>query len=156
MSMTHELDEKSIVKASAQFWEQMLSMHLEQLETACQCTIRNGDVVGSVALNGAWNGVIEIIMSGGLATTATAAMLMQPASAVTDADTLDAAKEIANMIAGTIKSALPRPCNMTVPRSGIHPTASVTPDAKTGSLQVALTHESGCLLIRVLGSAAAV
>jgi len=155
MSMTHLLDEKSIIKASSQFWEQMLSMQLEQLDTPCKCCIANGDVVGSVALNGAWIGVIEIIMSAGLATAATAAMLMQPASAVTEADTLDAAKEIANMIAGTIKSALPRPCNMTVPLSGIHPQANGSSDCCADSLQVALTHESGCLLIRVSGSSAA-
>lgn len=152
--MTHDLDEKSIVKASSQFWEQMLCMHLEQFEADVSYCIGNGDVVGSVALSGAWNGSIEIIMSGGLAVTATAAMLMQPADAVTQADSLDAAKEIANMIAGTIKSALPRPCNMSVPRSGIHVEGAGL-ECSPNSMQVALAHESGSLLIRVMETPAA-
>jgi len=36
-------------------------------------------------------------------------MMMQPLETVAESDALDATKEIANMIAGTIKSALPAP-----------------------------------------------
>ena len=54
-----------------------------------------------------------------LAYEATAAMLMQQVDSVVEADALDATKEIANMIAGVIKSSLPRSCTMTVPESEI-------------------------------------
>jgi hypothetical protein len=43
-------------------------------------------------------------MAEGLAYQATAAMMMQPLEAVGEADALDATKEIANIIASTIKS----------------------------------------------------
>jgi hypothetical protein len=56
-------------------------------------------------------------MAEGLAYQATAMMMMQPLETVAESDALDATKEIANMIAGTIKSSLPRPCTMTVPES---------------------------------------
>ncbi len=153
--MTFELDEESIVKASSQFWEQMLSMQLKPAELGAELMLCNGDVVGCVLLNGAWNGCIEIVLCGGLAITATAAMLMQPAETVTQSDALDAAKEIANMIAGTIKSALPRPCNMAVPQSGLFPEAIHNPRHPVKTQQVTLTHETGKLLIRVIGAAAA-
>lgn len=152
--MANELDEESIIKASSQFWEQMLCMRLAPVAAEHSAHVSRGDVVGSVTLSGAWNGSIEIIMNAGLATTATAAMLMQAAAEVTEADKLDAAKEIANMIAGTIKSALPRPCHMTVPCSGLHPAECGAPCAPHGLLEVALAHDSGCLWIRVLRRAA--
>ena len=117
--MQVHLEEKSVVAASSQFWEQMLSMKLEQLNFEERFCVHDGHVLGSVELGGAWVGRIEVRMSTGLAQEATAAMLMQPAESVCLADTLDATKEIANMIAGTIKSALPRPCTMTVPQSSI-------------------------------------
>ena len=58
-------------------------------------------------------------MNVGLAYQATAAMMMQPLETVAEADALDATKEIANMIAGVIKSSLPRPCTMAVPESTV-------------------------------------
>jgi hypothetical protein len=38
---------------------------------------------------------------------------------IVEADAQDAANEIANMIAGTIKSSLPRLCSMAVPESAV-------------------------------------
>jgi hypothetical protein len=46
-------------------------------------------------------------MAEALAYEATAAMLMQPVASVEMADTLDATREIANMIAGIIKCPYP-------------------------------------------------
>jgi hypothetical protein len=228
MLMTCGLDEESIVKASSQFWEQMLAMHLEpagpdaanpgtgsfgtadsgivysgaadsiivdsgfansdaadhgaadhgaadssgstnsdsansgtadsdSAECAATGYIAGSDVIGGVHMSGAWNCVIEIVLIQGLEITATAAMLMQPVESVTLADTLDAAKEIANMIAGTIKSALPRPCKMSVPCSSIRSQAAEDAggcggDAMQEAMLVALKHESGRLLVRIVES----
>ena len=68
---------------------------------------------------GVWKGRIEVRMTQGLAYQATATMMMQPLESVLEFDALDATKEIANIIAGTIKSSLPRPCTMTVPTSAV-------------------------------------
>ena len=134
--MQVRVTEDNIQNASAQFWEQMLAMRLEpicsadsakpvlgsaepQAESSQIRCIGPRHVVGSCDLEGVWVGRIEVRLSQGLAIEATAAMLMQPAGSVLECDTLDATKEIANMIAGTIKSSLPRPCSMTVPESAV-------------------------------------
>jgi CheY-specific phosphatase CheX len=117
--MCAEVNEGTVVNASRQFWEQMLSTAVEASPGENEGGLSAGHMVGSVALSGAWNGRIEIRMSAGLAYEATAAMLVQSVESVVQADALDATKEIANMIAGVIKSSLPRPCTMTVPESEI-------------------------------------
>ena len=115
--MRAPLDEQTVINANAQFWNQMLSMTLDPLKTDRQFCLEPGHLLASVGLDGVWKGRIEVRMGEGLAYQATAAMMMQPLESVAEADALDATKEIANMIAGTIKSALPRPCTMTVPDS---------------------------------------
>jgi hypothetical protein len=92
--------EEGIQRANAQFWEQMLAMHLAPVESAggaalCRRCIGIEHVVGSCVLSGAWNGCIEVRLSRGLALEATSAMLMQPVDELQDGDLLDSAKEIA-------------------------------------------------------------
>ena len=115
--MRAEIDEAAVINANAQFWEQMLAMRLEHMPTVGEFCVGAGHILASVQLNGVWTGRVEVRLAGELATAATAAMMMQPAETVSEADTLDATKEIANMIAGTLKSSLPRPCSMTIPES---------------------------------------
>jgi hypothetical protein len=76
-------------------------------------------------------------------------MMMQALNTVCEADALDATKEIANMIAGTIKSSLPRPCSMTVPDSGVERDGFSVPGPAGDSLMVAFRHASGELMVRV-------
>ena len=64
-------------------------------------------------------------------------------------DALDATKEIANMIAGTIKSSLPRPCTMTVPESALEPEGFNCGAATGDSLMVAFHHPAGALVVRI-------
>ncbi len=144
--------EESIQKANALFWEQMLAMRLEPIPpdgpTEHRC-IGAAHIVGSCALSGVWNGRIEVRLSQGLALAATSAMLMQPLDTVQANDTLDATKEIANMIAGTLKSALPRPCSMSVPSAGMEP-ADFCALSRTGdSVTVFFGHPAGELMVRV-------
>jgi CheY-specific phosphatase CheX len=146
--------EESIEKANALFWEQMLAMQLHPIAEAqwdskgVRC-IGVGHVVGSCDLSGVWYGRIEVRLSRGLALQATAAMLMQPVESVQPEDTLDATKEIANMIAGTIKSALPRPCTMTVPSAEVEFADFCIPPRTADSVTVFFHHDSGELMVRV-------
>ena len=117
--MRAELDEASVVKANAQFWEQMLDMRLELVPESEELCVGAGHLMGSVSLSGMWKGRIEVRLAEGLAQAATAAMLMQPLETVSAADALDAIREIANMIAGVLKSSLPRPCAMALPESAV-------------------------------------
>jgi hypothetical protein len=154
--------EESIQKANALFWEQMLAMPMQPIavqqwsEAPCidagtdkiRC-IGAGHVVGSCDLSGVWCGRIEVRLSRGLALQATAAMLMQPAEQVQSADMLDATKEIANMVAGTLKSALPRPCAMTVPDAAVESGDFCIPPRTSDSVTVFFHHAAGELMVRV-------
>lgn len=153
---------ESIQKANALFWEQMLAMQLEPIaeaagnslvdatpdKTKVRC-IGAQHVAASCDLSGVWCGRIEVRLSRGLAFEATAAMLMQPVNAVETGDTLDAAKEIANMIAGTLKSALPRPCTMTVPSAELECGDFCIAPRTDDSVTVFFEHSSGELMVRV-------
>lgn len=147
--MRSELSEETVVKANSQFWEQMLAMTLQRMPIPDQFCVSPGHVLASVELAGVWTGQIEVRMADGLARSATAAMLMQPLEDVSEPDMLDATKEIANMIAGVIKSSLPPPCTMTVPSSVLEASGFCSPHRTEDSLVVAFRHESGDLIVRL-------
>jgi CheY-specific phosphatase CheX len=147
--MRAELDETSVVKANAQFWEQMLDMRLERVPASEVFCVDAGHLVGSVSLSGAWKGSIEVRLAEGLARAATAAMVMQPLEAVSAADSHDAIREIANMIGGILKSSLPRPCSMALPESAVATEGLCTGPGKEDTLVVAFRHTAGGLVVRV-------
>jgi CheY-specific phosphatase CheX len=147
--MWAQVDQQCVIKANTQFWEQMLAMKLDPALAAEEFCVEPGHIVASVSLTGGWKGQIEVRMAGGLAYAATAAMMMQPVESVAEADALDATKEIANMIAGTIKSSLPRPCNMAVPQSAVEREQFCGWAQTEDSLVVGFRHSSGDLMVRV-------
>ena len=86
----------------------MIAMRLEPVPDSEMLCVGPEHLIGSVSLSGMWKGRIEVRLAEGLAQTATAAMLMQSVETITEADALDATREIANMLGGAIKSSLPR------------------------------------------------
>jgi len=148
--MLPALDAQCVIDANSQFWEQMLAMSLDPKPMPADFCEAAGHVLASVSLSGMWTGRIEVRLAAGLAQQAAAAMLMQPLSEVGEADTLDASKEIANMIAGVIKSSLPRPCAMTVPFSAVVEEGFSSPPSSDDALIVVFSHAAGDLMVRVL------
>jgi CheY-specific phosphatase CheX len=147
--MKARLDKESVVKANAQFWEQMLAMTLETMASSKEFCVCSGHMLGTVALAGAWKGRIEVRMAAPLALEATAAMMMQALDTVSEADALDATKEIANMVAGALKSSLPRPCSMTVPESAVIQNGYLGSHSSSDALEVGFSHHAGVMLVRV-------
>jgi CheY-specific phosphatase CheX len=147
--MMANLNPGSIAHSNSQFWEQMLDMKMEAAVSAEGFCLSAGHVEGTIKLYGAWSGLVEVRLSAGLAYEATAAMLMQAVENVVETDVLDAAKEIANMIAGVIKTSLPRPCSMAVPQSAIASERFCCPLATADTLAVAFHHASGSSMVRV-------
>jgi CheY-specific phosphatase CheX len=147
--MRARADEQCVIKANSQFWEQMLVMTLDSTLVAEQFCLGAGHILGSVDLSGQWMGRIEVRMARGLAYEATAAMMMQPIDTIVEADALDAAREIANMIAGSIKSSLPRPCSMAVPESAVETAVFCGQPRTEDSLSVTFRHATGDLMVRV-------
>jgi len=144
-----QINEESLIKANAQFWDQMLNMQLDPIPpTECFC-VGTGHLLASVDLSGAWKGRVEVRLAEGLAVAATAAMMMQPTDAVTEADVLDAIREIANIVGGVIKSSLPRPCVMALPESGVAAERLCMGQGSGDSLAVAFRHASGGVMVRV-------
>lgn len=143
------LNKDSLVKANAQFWEQMLGMQLDL--TVCAEIFSSGEeyLLASVSLSGAWTGQIDVGLSRGLALAATAAMMMQPEDALSEADVLDAIREIANMIGGVIKSSLPRPCAMALPESAVATGGLCAGPEQDDRLIVAFHHPAGALMVQV-------
>jgi hypothetical protein len=76
-------------------------------------------------------------------------MLMQSPDVVSESDTLDAIREIANMIGGVIKSSLPRPCAMALPESGVAEEGLCNEPHTEATLTVAFRHATGGLLVKV-------
>jgi CheY-specific phosphatase CheX len=147
--MRAHVDEQSVINANSQFWEQMLSMTLDPMPSPKGFSAPVGHVMGSVSMHGNWIGRIEVRMTERLAYEATAAMMMQPVGSVVEADALDATKEIANMIAGTIKSSLPRPCSMSVPESEIGAESFSGQTTSEDTLMVMFRHATGDLVVRI-------
>ncbi len=147
--MRAELSEQNVIKASAQFWEQMLAMQLEPIVMDAAICWDGRHVCGIVALSGVWNGQIEVRLSASLAREATAAMLMQPIEDVSDGDMLDATKEIANMIAGVVKSSLPRPCTMAIPTATIERELFRPGAGECDLVVVPFRHAKGEMVIRI-------
>jgi len=124
-------------------------MHLSPVPLSEDFCVAAGHLLGCVSLSGTWKGHIEVRLAQGLAYAATAAMTMQPIDAVSEADALDATREIANMIAGVIKSSLPRPSIMALPESAIAAAGLCTKPSSEDTLTVAFRHDSGGLLVCV-------
>ncbi len=147
--MRAELDEGCVIKASTQFWSQMLAMTLAPKPFPDTFCVAAGHLLASVDLAGVWKGRIEVRMNESLAYEATAAMMMATPDTVSEEDVLDAVKEIANIIGGVIKASLPRPCTMTVPSSAVSGETFCSRKKTEDSMVVAFQHEAGELMVRV-------
>jgi hypothetical protein len=68
---------------------------------------------------------------------------------VGEADALDATREITNLIAGVIKSSLPRPCAMTVPDAQVTRQHYCGAMRDQHSVAVAFRHDAGEIMVSV-------
>jgi CheY-specific phosphatase CheX len=147
--MRAEIDEQHVIEATSRFWEQMLQMKLEPEPIKQQICVGHQHVLSRIDLNGAWQGRVEIRMAEDLARTATAAMLMQPIETVSAADMMDAISEVANMIAGVIKSSLPQPCRMCLPQSKVEECNFCGEQSSVNTIDVTFRHADGKMVVRV-------
>lgn len=74
-------------------------------------------VAATIRLSGAWTGRVTMRCSAALARRAAAAMFRRPAERLTAADLEDAVGELANMTAGNLRSFLPGPTGLSLPRA---------------------------------------
>lgn len=75
-----------------------------------------GDYVTSVDITGAWEGTVSISFPARLAGQVAAAMLACSVDQTTPTEIRDAVGELANMVGGNVKSLLPGPSRLSLPR----------------------------------------
>lgn len=89
------------------FFSEPLAPAPEESFDAASC------VIGSVGIEGAWNGSLNLQCAQSLAASLTAEMLQ--AGEPSEAEICDAFGELANMTGGNVKALLPGPTTMSVP-----------------------------------------
>ena len=147
--MRAQIDERSVIEATSRFWQQMLSMNFEPEPIRHQFCVGHQHLLGRIDLKGAWVGHIEIRIAEDLARVATAAMMMQPIDTVGDEEMIDAVSEVANMIAGVIKSSLPQPCTMSLPHSAVEARNFCGQETNHNAIDVAFRSPDGKMVVRV-------
>jgi len=147
--MRAQVDERHVIDATSRFWDQMLQMKLEPEPIKQKFCVGHLHLLGQIDLKGAWRGRVEIRIAEDLARVATAAMMMQPIETVADADMIDAISEVANMIAGVIKSSLPQPCTMSLPHSAVEACNFCGVEPSGNAIDVAFRHTDGKMVVRV-------
>ncbi|MBV1859930.1 MAG: chemotaxis protein CheX [Nannocystaceae bacterium] len=90
------------------------------------------DVRSTVGISGAWTGSISIELPRSLAVVIAAKMFNVASEVVSEADLLDAVSEVANQVAGGVKSNFPSSCSLEVPR-----TESLVPGEDAASSAIA-------------------
>jgi chemotaxis protein CheX len=73
------------------------------------------NVVASVSITGAWDGHVIVSTSEAASVAIAAAMLDLDADAVSEADILDAAGELVNVVGGNVKNVMPAPTHLSLP-----------------------------------------
>ena len=107
-------------------------------------------VVGCVQIVGAWEGAIRLDLSPALATKAAAAFTgVQPAEVTAD-EIKDAAGELANITAGSVKILLPAPSHLSLPVTADGTDYKVRIKGGRRLLQAAFDHSGEGLLVTIL------
>ncbi len=105
--------EEEIDQITRLIWQSLLSLDVERLEVPPPD--RGPAVQGTVAISGAWTGVLVLRFASELARWATAIMLETDLASVSEEEMHDAIAELTNMIGGNLKSHLPQPSTMSIP-----------------------------------------
>jgi len=114
-----EFGQHEMIRLVQQIWDSMLKLPLQPLGEpvvdSCAARPRTGVLAACVQITGAWTGAVRIDCSDRLARRTAAAFLGMPAENVPRGDMLDALGEVTNMVAGSVKPLLPRPCQISLP-----------------------------------------
>ncbi len=150
---TPALTTDDVVRVTHEIWGSMLSLDLTT--TGSAWGEDEVGVVGCVQIVGAWQGAVRLDMSPALAIKAAAALAgIQPAEVTPDA-IKDAAGELANITAGSIKILLPGPSHLSLPVSADGTDYRVRIKGGRRLLQAAFDHLGEELLVTILERAEA-
>lgn len=109
--------EQDIYEIAESIWLPVLNMGLHLAPEGAGLD-RPDWVSGKIGISGAWHGHVVLQCSRPLARQAAAVMFALEADDASDDDLDDALQELVNMFGGTVKGALPQPCELTLPAVG--------------------------------------
>jgi chemotaxis protein CheX len=108
------LHEEDIIAITAQVWSSFLGVELSAVPPQ-DAELVGPVLVAQVRMTGAWNGRVLLRCSAAHAAAAAVCMFSTSPGAASDLEARDALGELANVVAGNVKSLLPAPSALSMP-----------------------------------------
>jgi len=109
-----EVTDETLVEIIETVWTTVLGLPVTQRNDPL-CVQNARGLAVCVHIVGAWNGTVLYLPTEAFARRAAALMLAVPEEAVTTDDVHDAAAELCNIVAGSLKGVLPGPSSLSLP-----------------------------------------
>lgn len=111
------IERDDILKITEDVWSSMLGLALSPARAAPDAGAppSSRGMTGRVTITGAWTGCVTLHSSEALARRAAAIMIGDGSTQLTQAEVMDSLGELANIVAGNIKSLLPGPTCLSTP-----------------------------------------
>ena len=100
-------------------WDSLLNIPITPTEKTFKPEGQGNTLASCIHITGAWQGSVTLYCSTDLAKKLATAMISIPEEELTFSETQDVMGEIANIIAGNIKSLLPQPSSISLPSVAI-------------------------------------
>lgn len=137
-----------IVEITRTVWSSFLQLDLAVVPPE-EAPLPGRVLSAALRLSGAWSGAVLLQCPEGHAAAAAAAMFAREPAQLSDGDARDAVGELANIVAGNIKSLLPAPCELSLPSVGWDGLASAGPSGAGLLHRVAFVATAGVLHVSV-------
>lgn len=109
-----DVSSDDIVAITSQVWSSFLE--LELADVSAEATVLAGPVMSAVVrISGAWQGAVQVECPPQHAADAAVRMFSMEPGAASDSDARDVLGELANVVAGNVKSLLPAPSALSMP-----------------------------------------
>lgn len=112
--MTDLVSNETIAEITQEFWGAFLPDDDELIPGSALPPIE--DHRARVDIHGEWEGSVELSCSTTVARRVASVMFATPESELSDADISDAVGELVNVVGGSIKSILPAPTSLSLPK----------------------------------------
>lgn len=107
--------DRSLRELLEMVWESALGLPVQWREQADPPAEGAAIVEGSVRIGGAWEGVVALACTAGLAATCAAKFYERPAADLSPAEIGDAWGELTNMVGGNLKALIVPPTRLAIP-----------------------------------------
>ena len=108
--------EEEILEITETTWQSMLGLDISTRALPATMGPVEEHLTGKVEISGAWTGAVLLHGSRQLAAAAADAIFSTEPGSGSEQDSFDAMYELTNIIGGNIKSLLPEPCQLSLPK----------------------------------------